>query len=98
MTEKLIKKFEANSIKHLILIFTIFALSGSGSLLVSSPIMIAINLKSFVTSYPLYILIRILIIIPIYQIMLIIIATIFGEFKYFWRFEKKFLQRLRIIK
>ena len=38
MIEQLIKKFEANSIKHLILIFTIFALSGSGSLLVSSPI------------------------------------------------------------
>ena len=53
MIEQLIKKFEANSIKHLILIFTIFALSGSGSLLVSSPIMIAIDLKSFVTSYPL---------------------------------------------
>lgn len=98
MLRKLVKKFKANSIKHLILIFTIFALSGSGSLLISDPILVALDLKNFVTFYPLYIFIRILIIIPIYQLMLIIIATIFGEFKYFWQFEKKFLQRLRIIK
>ena len=98
MLRKLVKKFKADSIKHLLLIFTIFALSGSGSLLISDPILVALDLKSFVTSYPLYIFIRILIIIPIYQLMLIIIATIFGEFKYFWQFEKKFLQRLRIIK
>ena len=98
MLKKLVKKFKADSIKHLLLIFTIFALSGSGSLLISDPILVALDLKNFVTSYPLYIFIRILIIIPIYQLMLIIIATIFGEFKYFWQFEKKFLQRLRIIK
>lgn len=98
MLRKLVKKFKADSIKHLLLIFTIFALSGSGSLLISDPILVALDLKNFVTSYPLYIFIRILIIIPIYQLMLIIIATIFGEFKYFWQFEKKFLQRLRIIK
>ena len=71
------------------MIFTIFALSGSGSLLISDPILVALDLKNFVTFYPLYIFIRILIIIPIYQLMLIIIATIFGEFKYFWQFEKK---------
>ena len=98
MFRKLVKKFKADSIKHLLLIFTIFALSGSGSLLISDPILVTLDLKNFVTFYPLYIFIRILIIIPIYQLMLIIIATIFGEFKYFWQFEKKFLQRLRIIK
>ena len=98
MIQRLVKKFEANSLKHLLIIFIIFALSGSGSLLISSPILSAIDLKSIVSYYPLYILIRILIIIPIYQLILIIVATFFGQFKYFWRFEKKFLQRLRIIK
>ena len=90
MLRKLVKRFKADSIKHLILIFTIFALSGSGSLLISDPILVALDLKNVVSFYPLYIFIRILIIIPIYQLMLIIIATIFGEFKYFWQFEKIF--------
>jgi len=98
MLQRLVKKFEANSLKHLLIIFIIFSLSGSGSLLISSPILSVIDLKSIVSYYPLYIFIRILIIIPIYQLILIIIATLFGQFKYFWRFEKKFLQRLRIIK
>ena len=98
MLNKLVKKFQANSPKHLAIIFIIFALSGSGSLLISSPILSAINLKNLVTYYPLYIFIRVLIIIPVYQITLIIVATFFGEFNYFWKFEKKFLQRLKLIK
>ena len=98
MLNKLVKKFKANSPKHLAIIFIVFALTGLSSLLISSPILSAINLKTVVTYYPLYIFIRVLIIIPIYQINLIIIATFFGEFNYFWKFEKKFLQRLKLIK
>ena len=98
MIEKLVNKFKANSIRHLFVIFIIFALSGAGSLFISSPILIALGLDKLITFYPLYIFVRIILIIPIYQFMLIIIASLFGEFDYFWKFEKKFLQRLRIIK
>jgi manganese efflux pump family protein len=98
LLNKLVKKFNAKSNKHLLIIFIIFALSGSGSLFISSPILSAINLDDLIKFYPLYVLVRIIIIIPIYQFMLIIIATIFGEFNYFWKFEKKLLQRLKLIK
>ena len=98
MIEKLVNKFKANSIRHLFVIFIIFALSGSGSLFLSSPILIVLGLDKLITFYPLYIFVRIILIIPIYQFILIIIASLFGEFDYFWKFEKKFLQRLRIIK
>ena len=98
MIEKLVNKFKANSIRHLFIIFIIFALSGSGSLFISSPILIVLGLEKLITFYPLYIFVRIILIIPIYQFILIIIASLFGEFDYFWKFEKKFLQRLRIIK
>ena len=98
MIKKLVIKFKANSIRHLFIIFIIFALSGSGSLFISSPILIVLGLDKLITFYPLYIFVRIILIIPIYQFILIIIASLFGEFDYFWKFEKKFLQRLRIIK
>jgi manganese efflux pump family protein len=98
MLNNLIKKFNAKSNKHLLIIFIIFALSGSGSLFLSSPILSAINLEDLITYYPLYFIVRIIIIIPIYQLMLIMIATLFGEFNYFWKFEKKFLQRLKLMK
>ena len=98
MIEKLVNKFKANSIRHLFIISIIFAISGSGSLFISSPILIVLGLDKLITFYPLYIFVRIILIIPIYQFILILIASLFGEFDYFWKFEKKFLQRLRIIK
>tara|TARA_B100001063_G_C16616160_1_gene478278 strand:- start:402 stop:698 length:297 start_codon:yes stop_codon:yes gene_type:complete len=98
MIDKLVKKFEANSMKHLVIIFIIFALSGSGSLFISSPILVALNLEQLISFYPLYIFVRIILIIPIYQLLLILVASLFGQFNYFWKFEKRFLQRLKIIK
>ena len=98
MIQELIKKFNAKSKAHLLVIFFVFGLSGSLSLWISSPIMSALDLKNILDNYPLYIFCRIIIIIPIYQLILIIVASIFGEFQYFWIFEKKFLKRIKIIK
>ena len=98
MIEKLVKKFEANSIQHLIIIFIIFALSGSGSVFISSPILKILSLEQLISFYPLYLCIRIILIVPIYQLLLILVASLFGQFSYFWKFEKRFLQRLKIIK
>jgi hypothetical protein len=96
--QKIIDKFHAKSFKHLVIIFLVFALSGSASLLMSSSILTTLNLKELINFYPLYLLVRIILLIPIYQLVLIIIATLFGEFRYFWNFEKKFFKRLRLIK
>ncbi len=98
MIQILINKFNAKSKTHLFIIFLVFGLSGSFSLLISSPILAALDLKDVLNNYPLYILFRVLIIIPIYQLILILIAILFGEFDYFWKFEKKFLRRLKLIK
>ena len=98
MLYKIINKFHAKSLKHLLIIFIIFALSGSCSLVISFPILSILDLKELISFYPLYLLVRIILLIPIYQLVLIIIATIFGEFDYFWVFEKKLLKRLRLIK
>ena len=98
MIQNLIKKFNAKSKVHLLLIFLIFGLCGSFTLCISSPIMLVLALKNILNNYPLYIFFRVLIIIPIYQLILIVVASIFGEFQYFWKFEKNFLKRIKIIK
>ena len=90
MIQNLIKKFNAKSKAHLLVIFLVFGLSGSFSLWISSPIMTALDLKNILNNYPLYIFFRILIIIPIYQLILIEVASIIVELQYFWNFEKKF--------
>ena len=98
MIQNLIKKFNAKSKVHLLVIFFVFGLSGSFSLWISSPVMAALDLKNILNNYPLYLLFRVLIIIPIYQLILIVIDSIFGEFQYFWKFERKFLKLIKIIK
>ena len=98
MIQKLVDKFNAKSKIHLLVIFLVFGLSGSISLWISSPIMLALDLKNIFNNFALYIFFRVLIIIPIYQILLIVIATFFGEFQYFCKFEKKILKRMKFLK
>ena len=38
--------------------------------------------------------IRVLIIFPIYQVLIVIMGALFGQFNFFWSFEKKMLYRL----
>jgi hypothetical protein len=38
--------------------------------------------------------IRLILIFPIYQVLLVVIGFLFGQFKFFWAFEKKMLKRM----
>ena len=40
--------------------------------------------------------IRLIIIFPIYQVMLVLIGELFVQFKFFWEFEKKMLDRMKL--
>ena len=92
---KLIIFFKAKSFFHLVIIFIVFGLSGSLSVVVSGPILEYIKIESLVTYYPAYLVIRFILIFPIYQLVLIIIATLFGQYRYFLDFEKKMMSRLK---
>ena len=92
---KLIIFFKAKSFLHLVIIFIVFGISGSLSVVVSGPILDYIQIEKLVTYYPAYLIIRFILIFPIYQFVLIIIAIIFGEYKYFLELNKKMLGRLK---
>ena len=98
MINKMIKIFHANSLSHLIIIFTVFAVTGSLSVTISDPIIEFINLKTFITFYPVYLIIKIIIVLICYNILLISFGTLAGQFSYFSKMQKKFLRRLKIIK
>ena len=94
--KKLIIVFEAKSLIHLIKIFLIFGLAGSLSLYLSELIYNYTNIKDFVNIYIVKLFIKIIFLIIMYQITLLSIAIIFGEFKYFFKFFKKFLNRFKL--
>jgi hypothetical protein len=97
MIQKVLKIFKVNSINRLIIIFIVFAITGSLSVILGEYVLLLFFSDDVVKGF-FYWVIRILIIFPLYQILLIIIGRVFGEFKYFWSIEKKILKRLKIIK
>ena len=97
MIEKLINLFKVKSLKQLVIVFLVFSITGSLSVVLGEPIIDFLFEDGFENNLYFWI-VRIIIIFPLYQILLIIIGTIFGEFRYFWRIEKKILMRLKIIK
>ena len=78
---------------ELITIFIVFALTGSSSVFVGRPLIKFIgitkeNLNPFIYWF-LYIIIGLI----FYQILLVCFGWLFGQFKFFWNFEKKMLRR-----
>ena len=94
MIIKFIKYFKARSLNHLIIIFIIFGISGSLTLILTEPIINFIKMNEIVENTFILLLLRVFIIFPLYQLVLISIATILGEFNYFLTFEKSMLKKL----
>ena len=85
---------------QIIRIFIIFAITGTSSLYVSSPILNAIGLTKEVfeinaLSLSVYYVLKFLAILPAYQILLLFFGWIFGEYNFFLSFVKKMLSRFK---
>ena len=89
--------FKVDSYLRLFVIFLVFGITGSLSVYLGKYILIGIFSERFIES-DLFWVIRLLLVFPLYQFLLIIVGSIFGEFKYFWEIEKKILSRLKILK
>ena len=76
-----------------IIIFIVFGITGSMSLLISGPILDFINLEQLITVNWVYWLVRIIIIFPIYQLLLILIGSLFGEYMFFKNFIKRMFKK-----
>ena len=96
MINNLINFFGANSKLHLLKIFIIFGLAGSLSVVLSEPILQLVSIEKFISNKFFYWLIRLIIIFSIYQIVLIGVALVFGEFRYFKKFFIKFINYFKI--
>ena len=97
MKSKLIKIFKVKDFNQLIIIFIVFGITGSLSVVLGKYVLINIFGESFLNN-DYYWLLRLILIFPIYQVLLIIIGALFGQFKYFWEIEKKILIKMKLIK
>ena len=88
------EKWGITSNFQLAIILLVFSITGSVAVLVAKPVLDLVGLDKEALSPWVFWPIRIFIIFPIYQVLIVLIGAIFGQFKFFWAFEKKMLVRL----
>ena len=92
-------KWDIKSNFQLFIIFIVFGLTGSFSLKLAKPVLyyFGFNREIFNDSLLgdiLYWIIRLIIIFPIYQLLLLFFGFIFFQFSFFWKLEKKILIKI----
>jgi len=97
MKDKLLKIFRVENISQLTIVFIVFGITGSLSVVVGKYFLIFIFGEDLVNN-DFYWLLRLILIFPVYQILLIVVGTLFGQFKYFWEIEKKILVKMGLLK
>ena len=94
LLKRLRSKWEIKSNVDLIAILIVFAINGSFAAWVADPITNFIGLEKATTNGFIYWPIRLILIFPVYQLTLPIVGWCFGQFKFFWNFEKKMFARM----
>jgi|TARA_B100001094_G_C18094535_1_gene752293 hypothetical protein len=91
MLSKLKIRWGINSNLQILKIFIVFGITGSTAAWVSEPICNFFGINTDNLNILIYWFARIILISIVYQFILIFVAFLFGEFKFFWRFVKKFI-------
>ena len=83
--KKLKERWNVTSNWQLTKIFIVFAITGYSSLLLAIPFLNMIGIPETFQPHWLYRVLRILLIFPIYQVLLVFIGFVLGEFDFFWQ-------------
>ena len=98
MIKYLKDKWNLKSNFQLVIILIVFAITGSSSLYISKPLMELLSISSEKMDIFLYWILRFIIVTVVYQFVLLLVAFVFGQFNWFWNFEKKILKKMGLIK
>ena len=92
--QKLKSKWKIQSNFQLIVILIVFSITGSCSLVVANPVLDLLNITPESMSPWIFKPLRLILIFPIYQVLILLFGALFGQFQFFWNFEKKILSRM----
>jgi hypothetical protein len=91
--ESLKQRWGIHSNSQFAIIIVVFAVTGSASAWASKPFCFWLGIQKEdldVWFTP----IRLVLIFPLYQVLLVAIGFLFGQYKFFWAFEKKLLKKI----
>ena len=89
--EKLKQRWNIQTNRQLIVVFIVFAITGSGSLRLARPILEFSGITDIQNPW-IRIPLRILIILPVYQVLLLLVGGIFGQFRFFLNLQKRWFR------
>ena len=94
--EKLQNRWKLKSLGQVIIVLIVFACTGTTVLYLKAPLFWLLGVTDE-TPAVLRTVIYIFAILPAYQVLLLMYGFLFGQFSFFWEFEKKMLKRMRIL-
>ncbi len=92
--KKLKERWGIDSNFQIIVILVVFAVTGSTASVIGKPILSYLNINPETFSAFGYWTLRIILLFIVYQFMLVGFGWLFGQYKFFWNFEKKMLRRI----
>lgn len=93
---KLQKRWEVNSIRQVLVILLVFALTGFSSMYIKRPVFALLGIDSD-TPFWIRALVWSVTILPAYQVLLLGYGFLLGQFAFFWKFEKRMLNGIKKI-
>lgn len=91
-TEKLQRRWKAKSIFQVMVILTVFAFTGTTVTFLAKPILEFLFAPATI---PLWAkIVYFILVLPIYNVFLLVYGLAFGQFRFFWNFEKRFFGRI----
>ena len=97
MFEKLKKRWGIESNYQVVIILTVFAVTGSLTVILKKQVFELLGITpetNLLLKVPLYVVT----ILVVYNVLLLAVGSVFGQFRFFMAFEKKFFSRLFLVK
>lgn len=92
IVERLKQRWNLRSMTQFWLVMLVFACTGLSVLLIKKPLFALFGMNHL--EGWLYSLIYLLLILPMYQILLLFFGFLFGQFRFFWEYERRMMRRI----
>lgn len=93
--QRLQTKWKLDSLLQVVLVLVVFACTGFTILFVKNPILNFFGIERGGGQGFINTVLYLILILPLYQIFLLIYGFIFGQFNFFWEKEKQIFRRIR---
>jgi hypothetical protein len=92
--QRLQSKWQLKSLTPVLLVLLAFACTGTTILLIKNPLLAFFGIERGGGQGALNTLLYLLLVLPLYQILLLVYGFIFGQFRFFWEKEKQLVKRI----